>query len=75
MSDIYGRPFKIPQLNADPLNPAAETAWVRRTGSGGSGGGKLTGMYGITVPNSGGSYSYQLRYRTKDGVTKGVNLT
>jgi len=65
----------IPQLSSDPSSPAAQTAWVLRTGSGGSGGGKPIGLLlSLTQPNTGGSFTYQLSYRTIEGTTKRVTL-
>lgn len=69
---------KITQLSSDPVSPSVEDVWVLATILAGSGGGELTMLFGampITVPNSGGSQTYQLSYRTSEGTTKRVSLT
>ena len=66
----------IPQYSTDPASPAAQDAWVLKTSSGGSGGGKPYGLLAaITQPNTGGSSSYQFSYRTIEGTTKRVTLS
>lgn len=67
-----------PELAADPANPAAQDAWIRKTVSGGSGGGKIGAVLGLGFPylkTAGGSTSYQFSYRTTEGGTVRITLT
>lgn len=64
----------IQQRNADPSSPKKERAWVTKSG-GSTEGTPLGLLLTLTYEISGGAGSYELRYRTKDGVTKGVALT
>lgn len=77
MSDIYTKKGgRIPQLDADPVAPAAEDAWVLKTGGTPTGGGEYTGfLMGITTPGTGGAATYELSYRTKESTTVRVPLT
>lgn len=69
----------VPQYDADPASPNAEDMWVKRTASGGTGGGKIIAPLGLgflaLTPGVGGSSTYQLSYRTKEGTTKRVTLS
>lgn len=69
----------IPQLSTDPTSPKAQDTWVLATVSAGSGGGVYKAALGLGFPYlskaSGGSSTYQLSYRTKEGTTKRVSLT
>ena len=68
----------IPQLSADPANPKKERAWVLATIGGGSGGGEIKALMGLGMPyltpDTGGTATYQLSFRTKEGTTKRVTL-
>lgn len=67
--------FSCPQLNSDPVTPGDETMWVLRTGSGGSGGGEVKALFPfILSAGSGGGYTYELSYRSPDGVTLRTTL-
>lgn len=70
-----GGDFAIPQLNADPVAPDPESAWVRRTG--GLGGGEVKFLFGggnaITTPGAGSTYEFS--YRTLQNTTVRVALT
>ena len=69
----------IPQLSADPVAPAAQTAWVLRTVAPGAGGGKINCFLGLGFPyltvGVGGVNTYQFSYRTIEGTTLRANLT
>lgn len=69
----------IPEYSSDPSSPNAQQAWVLRSGSGGTGGGKLTfvGGFGamMTKHNTGTTFTYQFSYMTLEGTTKRVSLT
>lgn len=73
--DIIG---KIPQYDTDPVS-SAEDVWVKATIGGGSGGGKLKGLFGLGMPivsvNTGGTATYALSFKTKEGTIKRVTLT
>jgi len=68
----------IQQYDTDPASPAMETAWILKSGTGGSGGGEIKAFLGlgfpIIVPNSGGSTTYQFSYRTLEGTTVRATL-
>jgi hypothetical protein len=65
----------IPQLSSDPASSKKESAWVRRTG-GGTGLGSPYGLLlALTQPGDGGGFTYEFRYRTKEGTTVGVALS
>lgn len=67
----------IPQLDADPVSPTAEAAWVLKTG-GAVGGGEIKAFLGLGFPfltTGVGSATYQLSYQTKEGTIKRVSLT
>jgi hypothetical protein len=69
---IRGAGGSIPQLSSDPISPVDESAWVRASpvltvGS------PLGLLLAITQASS--TFSYELRYRTLNGVTVGVPLT
>jgi hypothetical protein len=62
----------IPQLSADPAAPVAESAWVKRTGSGGAiaDGTPIGLLLCLTYTgNAGSSFTYEFSYRTKEGTT------
>lgn len=66
----------IPQLTADPSNPSQESAWVLRSGAGGSGGGKPIGLLlSLTTTGSGSGFTYQFSYRTKQDTTLRATLS
>jgi hypothetical protein len=69
---IRGAGGAIPQLLADPLTPSPESAWVRANMTT-QAGTPLGLLLGLTVANS--TYTYELRYRTQEGITVGVPLT
>lgn len=71
--DLIGH---IPQLDSDPASPAQEDAWVLASISGGVGGGEPLGLLlALTTPATGGSSTYELSYRTKEGTTVRVTLS
>lgn len=62
----------LPQLSADPLSPTNESAWVGANpvlvvGS------PIGLLLALTQATS--TFSYELRYRTTNGITVGVPLT
>lgn len=65
----------IPELDSDPSSPEAESAWVLKTTTGGTGAGEAFGFLAYTNPGVGGSTSYSLKYRTLEGTTVSVDLT
>lgn len=69
----------IPELNADPAFSSAGDAWVLRSGSGGTGGGKLIFVAGLgmmmTKANSGGAFNYKFSYKTTEGTTVRTSLS
>lgn len=76
---IRARSGTIPELSADPSSPSPQQAWVLRSGSGGTGGGKITFTAGfgalMTKHNTGSSFSYQFSYETLEGTIKRVTLS
>tara|TARA_R110000868_G_C10972640_1_gene770674 strand:- start:12856 stop:13152 length:297 start_codon:yes stop_codon:yes gene_type:complete len=67
----------IPQVSTDPASPAAEDAWVLRSGSGGAiaDGTPIGLLLALTYTgNAGTSFSYQFSYRTNEGTTIRANL-
>lgn len=67
-----------PQYNTDPSSIKAGDTWVLAEVSGGSGGGKLYGLFGampLVTRNAGGSATYRLSYKTKEGDIKRFELT
>lgn len=67
----------IPQYDTDPASPAAEDAWVLKSGSV-TGGGKLQFLFGLGTPvtDSGtGGVTYQFSYRTQEGTTIRTTLS
>lgn len=70
-----GSGFAIPELTSDPGSPAAEDAWVLRSGSGGSGGGVVKALFPLILTvGSGGGFTYQFSYRTAAGTTVRTTL-
>lgn len=66
----------IPQYSTDPSAPAAEDAWILKTGTGAAGGGKPIGLLlSLTTTGAGGSLTYKFSYRTQEGTTKRVTLS
>jgi len=68
----------ISQVTEDPASPAAEEAWVLRSGTGGgiADGTPMGLLLGLTYTDNGGiPFTYQFSYRTKEGTTKRVSLT
>ena len=66
----------IPQLSADPASPTAESAWVLKSSSGGSGGGKPIGLLlALTETSSTSTLTYRFSYRTLEGTTKRVTIS
>lgn len=60
----------IPQVNTDPVAPAAESAWVLRTTAGAIPDGTPIGLLlALTYTGNTGSSSYQFSYRTNEGTT------
>lgn len=69
-----GGTFAIPQLDADPVAPTPEDAWVLRTGMGG--GGEVKFLFGGGTPiTSSGASMYEFSYRTLQNTTVRVALT
>lgn len=69
---------EIPQVNSDPASPTAQDAWVLRSGSGGAiaDGTPIGLLLSLTYKdNAGVAYSYEFKYRTKEGTTKKVAIT
>ena len=69
---------KIKQVSTDPSSPKAETAWVLRTGSGGSiPDGTPIGLLLVLTykDNAGTAFTYEFKYRTKEGTTVVATLT
>lgn len=72
ISGASGGAATISQLTTDPVSPTAESSWVLRT---------QTAMVGspmgllLAITNAANTYTYQLRYRTLEGITVGTNLT
>lgn len=66
--------FSIPELAADPVAPAAEEAWVLRSGSGGSGG-TIKCLFPLIITTGSGTLSYQFSYRTQANTTVRTPLT
>lgn len=67
----------IPEKTSDPVSPRPEDAWVLRSGTS-TGGGKINAFMGLGFPYvSAGtaSYTYRLKYRTKEGSTISVVLS
>lgn len=63
---------QVPELTADPANPAPGDMWVLRTISGSSPDGKPYGLLmSLTQP---GPSTYQLCYRTLEGSTIRVTM-
>ena len=81
--DITGGSLSIPQVTSDPVAPAAESAWVLKTGSGGTkvGGGKILAFLGLAFPyatvgsGGGGTLTYRFSYRTLEGTTRRVQIS
>ncbi len=68
----------IPQLDIDPTSPAAQSAWVLRTGAVGSPNpGKLNAFMGLGFPYIGaaGHSVYQFSYQTIEGTIRRVALS
>lgn len=69
----------IPQYDNDPVSPNPEDAWMLKTSGGGSGGGAVKAIMGggfiASTPNTGGSTTYQLSYRTLENTTIRVTLS
>jgi hypothetical protein len=81
----------IPQYNSDPASPSTENVWVRKTGGTTTVTGTPLGLLlALThsITTTGGtpmglllsitkdtSPTYELRYRTLEGTTKGVSIT
>jgi hypothetical protein len=63
-----------PQLNEDPSTPLSEDVWVVKSG-GSTTGTPLGLLLTLTYEIAGGGASYELRYRTKESITKGVALS
>lgn len=77
VAQVGGGDFAIPQLDADPASPSAESAWVLKSTSAG-GGGKLMGIVGLMTPVAtvgAPTTTYRFSYRTLDGTTKRVTLS
>lgn len=68
---------QIQQLDADPASPSQEEAWVLKTTTGGNSAGNPIGLLlSLTYSaDTGGSDTYQLKYRTKEDTTVGVSLS
>jgi len=73
--DRAGGSNAIPELSSDPSSPAAQSAWVLRSGQGGAG---LDGISGTPIGFlllltyagvQGVAYSYQFSYRTTENTT------
>lgn len=68
----------IPQYDTDPVSPNPEDAWMLKTSGGGAGGGAIVAIMGggfmASTPNTGGSTTYQLSYRTLENTTIRVTL-
>lgn len=62
----------IPQLAADPVAPIAESSWVRSTQV--STAGSPIGLL-LSLTQAVNTYTYELRYRTQQGITVGVPLS
>ena len=68
LNSLVGGSSTIPQLNADPVSPAAQSAWVLTT----------TTTFGtpigllLALTSEVNNYSYSLRYRTLEGTTVSV---
>jgi hypothetical protein len=62
----------IPQLMADPIAPAAQSAWVRANPI--STAGSPIGLL-LALTQATSTFTYELRYRTLEGITVGVPLT
>lgn len=69
---LPGSGSSIPQLNSDPSSPSPGNSWVRATqiSMAGSPVGLLLG-----ITQAVNTYTYELRYRTLEGITVGVQLT
>lgn len=69
----------IPEYSADPASPNPGDVWVRRTVSGGSGGGEIRSFLGLGFPyltaDTGGTTTYELSFRTEAGTTVRETLT
>lgn len=66
----------IRQLDADPVSPKAQDAWVRRSTTGGTGSGEAYGLLlALTQPGTGGSTTYEFSYRTIEGTTVRTTLS
>ena len=63
----------IPQYDTDPVSPESEHAWVLRTGVSIPISHSLL-FYGLTMPGGGG-FTYEFKYRSKEGTTVSVPLT
>ena len=64
--------FSIPEVTVDPTNPQPGDAWIKKTTSGGAGGGKLKYLIGLSAPiTSRGAATtiYQFCYRTTENTT------
>ena len=73
-----GGDFAIPQLDADPVAPDPESAWVLKTVSGSGGGGQLQVLFGLGMPLTepgATTVTYQLSYRTLENTTVRVTLS
>lgn len=60
----------IPELDSDPISPAAESAWVLKYIEPQNELGHTLLHFGMTF----GSEKYKLKYKTKSGKTVSVNL-
>jgi hypothetical protein len=69
---IRGAGGSIPQVSTDPASPAAQDAWVRATMI--TSPGQPIGLL-LSLTRALGTYTYEFRYRTQQGITVGVPLT